>query len=444
MKTPEKVSQYIEKHQLISKGETILVGLSGGSDSVALLHMLSTAGYSCVAAHCNFHLRGEESQRDENFVRQWCQDKNIPLHVKQFNTESYANKEHISIEMAARQLRYNWFEELCNVLGIHHVAIAHHQDDSAETVLLNLIRGTGIKGLTGISPKNGNIIRPMLCLSKTEINQYIEEHSLNYVDDSTNGKTVYQRNKIRLEILPLMEQINPSVKNTIARMSYHLSQVENIYESFIRLEKTRVMPDNRILIAELEKCLEPEALLFEILAPYGFNSDQITQIYRSLNGISGKIFFSPTYRLLKNRDDMVVDKISAICDDSYSIQEDATRLDFPIHLNIESINNLENFTIPKSPHTLCIDRDKVSFPLVLRRWEKGDWFIPFGMDGRKKLSDYFSDNKFSIADKESSWILTSEDKVVWIVGHRPDNRFKVDTCTRKILKISINQHINNK
>ncbi|MBP1616532.1 MAG: tilS [Bacteroidetes bacterium] len=444
MNTLEEISQYIDKHQLITPNEAVVVGLSGGSDSVVLLHILISLGYKCIAAHCNFNLRGEESQRDEAFVRQFCQEKNITLFVKHFNTQTHADENRISIEMAARELRYGWFGELLKELNISHLAIAHHQDDSVETVLLNLIRGTGIKGLKGISPKSENIIRPLLCLTKKEINEYAEKNDLKYVDDSSNGETIYQRNKIRLEILPLMQQINPSVKDTINRMSQHLSQVEHIYANFIQEEKERVMLNNHISISELNKSIEPEALIFEILAPHGFNSGQIAQVYRSLKGISGKTFFSPTHRLVKNRDNLVIDKIIESSNESFIIDESTSSLNFPIHLKIERISNLESFVVPKATHTLCLDRDKISFPLILRRWEKGDWFVPFGMNGKKKLSDYFSDNKFSIIDKESSWILTSKNKIIWIVGHRSDNRFKVDNNTKRIVKITVNQDITSK
>jgi tRNA(Ile)-lysidine synthase len=439
MKAIKKTSQYIEKHQLISTNETIVVGLSGGSDSVVLLHILVSLGYKCLAAHCNFNLRGEESKRDESFVRELCQDANIALRVKHFNTQDHARESGISIEMAARELRYKWFEELLQELEIQHIAIAHHQDDSVETVLLNLIRGTGIKGLKGISPKSGNIIRPLLCLTKREIDEYIGQHNLKYVDDSTNAETIYQRNKIRLEILPLMEQINPSFKDTVSCMSKHISQVEHIYADWIRIEKEKVMGHNQISIPKLQEAIEPEALIFEILAPYGFNSIQINQIYKSLDGISGKIFLSPTHRLVKNRDHIVIDHISDPRDESYIIHEDCVYLDYPVKMKIETINNLENFEISKSAHTLCVDKDKISFPLILRRWKKGDWFVPFGMKGKKKLSDYFNDNKFSIIDKESSWILASGEKIVWIVGHRSDNRFKISDNTQSAIKITIDQ-----
>lgn len=440
----EKASQYIEKHQLITTEEAVLVGLSGGSDSIALLHILTSLGHKCVAAHCNFHLRGDESQRDEAFVREWCLNNNILLKVEHFNTQDHANRNGISIEMAARELRYKWFEALLQQLVIRHVAIAHHQDDSVETVMLNLIRGTGIKGLKGIAPKSGNVIRPLLCLTKKEINEYILRNHLDYVDDSTNGQTIYQRNKIRLEILPLMEQINPSLKDTINRMSQHLSQVEHIYADFIQKQKEKVMSDNLISISELQKNIEPEALLFEILTPYGFNTDQVAQIHKSLHAISGKTFLSATHRLLKNRENLIIGKLPQLEAKSYIIDESTASLNFPLHLTIETISGSEDFVFPKSTHTLCLDKDKISFPLILRRWEKGDWFVPLGMSGKKKLSDYFSDNKFSIIEKESSWILTSDNKIIWIVGHRPDNRFKVDSDTKKILKITMDQYFDIK
>lgn len=435
----EKVSEYIGKHQLIPNNEQkIIVGLSGGSDSIALLHILTALGYNCIAAHCNFHLRGEESIRDENFVKQICDKWNIELKIVGFDTSSYAAKEHISIEMAARSLRYNWFEKLSKELKISQIAIAHHLDDSVETVLLNLTRGTGIKGLTGISPRNGNIIRPLLCLKKTEVNQYIADKYLTFVQDSTNNSNVYQRNKLRLDVIPLFEEINPSFKESVAKMSRHLRQVETIYNRYMESEIKRVFEDNQISITKLLESHEPEALLFEILSPFGFNSEQIAQLFDSINRISGKTFLSTTHRVIKDRENIFVAKIETHNNyDIYEIEDGISNIDTPIKLTFTSSIRRPDTIIPKSDKIVSIDKSKIKFPLTIRHWQQGDSFIPFGMKGKKKLSDFFTDNKFSLMQKESVWILTSGKEIVWIIGHRADNRFRVENSTTEILKICI-------
>ena len=288
----QRIKQYIEKEDLFSSGSKILIALSGGADSVALLCILHAAGYPCEAAHCNFHLRGEESNRDEQFVRQLCKKYGIHLHTIDFDTTRYAAEKHISIEMAARELRYNWFEEIRNQCRADVVAVAHHQDDSVETILLNLIRGTGITGLLGIRPRNGVIVRPLLCINREEIMRYLQSIGQDYVTDSTNLEDEYTRNKIRLNLLPLMQTTNPSVKNSLIETSNYLSDVATIYNRYIEEAKTRIATTEGIRICELVKEPAPEALLFEILHPLGFNSAQIKDIVHSLHGQSGKQFSS--------------------------------------------------------------------------------------------------------------------------------------------------------
>jgi tRNA(Ile)-lysidine synthase len=433
----ERVKQYINDKQLLTDGERVIVGLSGGADSVALLDMLISLEYKCVAAHCNFHLRGAESDRDAAFVEKLCKDRGIELQLVEFDTTKFAKENSVSIEMAARELRYKWFEELCISLDIEHIAIAHHRDDSVETVLLNLTRGTGIRGLTGISAHNGKIIRPMLGISRYEILHYLHDKNLSYVIDSTNNEDIYTRNKLRLNVIPFLESINPSVKEAINRTSEHLSQVANIYGHYIEQAKKQIIDGNHIKIDDLLKQVEPEAVLYEILSPYGFNSAVVKQIFESVNSISGKRFYSDKYVLVKDRNCFIVDKINENKESEiYFLNESEASLKYPITLEMETIENSSSFSIERDNNILYLDKSKLKYPLVLRHWQQGDWFIPFGMSGRKKLSDYFSDNKFSIFDKENVWVLCSGEDIVWLVGYRSDNRYRITEKTNEILKIS--------
>ena len=344
----QRIKQYIEKEDLFSSGSKILIALSGGADSVALLCILHAAGYPCEAAHCNFHLRGEESNRDEQFVRQLCKKYGIHLHTIDFDTTRYAAEKHISIEMAARELRYNWFEEIRNQCRADVVAVAHHQDDSVETILLNLIRGTGITGLLGIRPRNGVIVRPLLCINREEIMRYLQSIGQDYVTDSTNLEDEYTRNKIRLNLLPLMQNINPSVKNSLIETGNYLSDVATIYNRYIEEAKTRIATTEGIRICELVKEPAPEALLFEILHPLGFNSAQIKDIVHSLHGQSGKQFSSKEWRVIKDREFLLLEKIQS---------EDKEEL--PFQIIKEEKEYTSDFQIPREKGTACFDADKL-------------------------------------------------------------------------------------
>ena len=298
-----------DQEKLFTREDKILVTLSGGADSVALLRLLLAMGYTCEAAHCNFHLRGDESVRDEMFVRELCLQLEVPLHVQHFQTTEEAEKRHISIEMVARELRYAWFEQLRLQQGANVIAVAHHKDDSVETLLLNLIRGTGINGLLGIRPKNGNIVRPLLCLDRKEITEYLQEIGQSYVTDSTNLQDEYTRNKIRLNLLPLMQEINPSVKESLLRTSEHLNDAALLYKKGIEEGKQKVQTEQGILISALLQEPAPETLLFEILSPLGFNGAQIKDIFTSLNGQPGKIFLSREWRVIKDRELLLIEPV---------------------------------------------------------------------------------------------------------------------------------------
>ncbi len=436
----ERVKTYIDENRLLTPGNKVIVGVSGGIDSVALLHLLQRLGVECIVAHCNFHLRAEESDRDEQFVKDVTKQLGLPFYRIDFDTLKYAADNKISVEMAARELRYEWFESLAKKMDAQAIAVAHHLDDSIETLLMNLIRGTGLRGLTGISARNGLVIRPLLSCTREELFQYVTFHQLAYVEDSTNAQNDYQRNKIRNQLLPLLEEINPSVRQTLYQSLERFSGMYKVYEEFIDSYKKLLMKDeNGTIIIDISLILKlPDVttVLYEFLSPYGFNAQVVQQVVSHLNDTSGKKFYSSTYRLVKDRQNLILTKRTR--DEKISIQIDEGRdiITYPLPLSIHysDVNNVE---INKNKNVLTIDADLVKFPLILRKWEEGDAFVPFGMKGMKKLSDFFIDNKFSLPDKENTWLLVSDEKIVWIVGHRADNRFRVTTETRKVIRISL-------
>lgn len=432
----QKVKEYIKQHDLLSEDSKIIVGVSGGSDSVALLDILVNLGYKCIIAHCNFHLRGEESYRDEYFVSNLAKKYNLEFVFTHFDTKKHVEDGSMSVEMAARELRYAWFEKIRTDLDADFIAVAHHMDDSIETVLMNMVRGTGIKGLTGIPVKNGYVVRPLLGITHDEISDYLNDKGLTFVTDSTNLEDIYTRNKIRLSVIPLLETINPSVKEALNRMSSNLKQVENIYLSYMDKAKKKVFSNNKINIAKLLQQKEPKTILFEILFSYGFNSDTVDNIFDSIEAQSGKIFYSEKYRLIKDREFFILDNNinNNIEQDSFIISEFDDQINASLKLSLSVISNVD-FEIEKNKNILFADKDKIKFPLIVRKWSYGDWFIPFGMKGKKKLSDYFTDKKYSITDKENIWILCSGNDIVWIIGERADERFKITEQTKEILKI---------
>lgn len=431
----QTVQRYIDKYNLLKRNDKIVVGLSGGADSVALIHVLKQLDYTCIAAHCNFHLRGEEADQDERFAQETAKSLHILYEKKDFDTIRYAESHHLSIEMAARQLRYQWFETLRKTYSAQAIAVAHHQDDSVETVLLNLIRGTGIRGLRGIKPKNGYVIRPLLAVNRAEIILWLEQQKLTYRSDSSNFSDIYTRNVIRRQLLPLMEKINPSVREAILRTSKHLSDTEVIYQHAIEQERSRLMYDERqISISELLKSPAPQTVLYELIRSYGFTRTLSQEIFHALRGESGKLFYAPDtdYHILKDRDFLIISDKKEKDETIYPVKINET-LDCPIRLSTEEKAIDHTFVVDRKKHVATFDRDKINEPLTIRTWRKGDWFIPFGMRGKQKLSDYFSDHKFSRLQKENTWLLCCGNDILWIIGERTDNRYRVEASTKKIL-----------
>lgn len=421
-----KVKDYIKKHNLLNSNDLYLVALSGGADSVALLLLLDEMGCQLHAVHCNFHLRGEESDRDERFCEQLCQQKNIPFHRIHFDTMTYAETHQVSVEMAARELRYRYFEQLRKDIGAAGVCVAHHRDDTVETVVLNLVRGTGLRGLTGIQPKNGNILRPLLGVSRAEIEEYLRVKGQEYVTDHTNLETDVLRNKVRLQVIPLLRQLNPAVSENIQRTAENLSDAQAVLNA-VMLPYQHV---KELDLNQLTDTASREYITFEWLKNYGFNGTQVRQI---LTAETGRVFSSPQgYDVLVDRGHLLVEpslkpmKNLRIPEEGTYVLDDQTRI---------SVKR-EPVWISRDAAVATVDTSRVRFPLTVRRVEEGDWMIPFGMEGRKLLSDLMTDRKMTVFEKRRQLVVVDgEGNVVWLVGIRTDNRCRVSSDTTEVLRL---------
>lgn len=438
----EKFESFVSDNNLFSKDDRILIALSGGVDSVVLSHLMCRANYKISLAHCNFHLRDEESNRDEAFVRSWAKENNIPLFVKEFDTYQYMKENKLSLEMAARDLRYNWFNSLLESEGFTCLCTAHHLDDSIETFFINLLRGTGIAGLHGIKVKNDKIVRPLLFATREEILSYANQNNISYVEDSTNSETKFTRNKIRHNLFPVLREINPNFEFALKKDIEYLNDTEFIFRREIEKTKKEIIETEqeviKIKISKLKQLNPMKIYLYEILSEYGFNETNINDILSCLDEISGKQFFSKTHRLVKDRHYIFIDVIkNNTTNDFFLIDNCQSSLIHPLKMQIELLRDLKFINISKDKNIAMLDADLLKFPLILRKWRQGDSFVPFGMKKEKKLSDYFTSNKYSLLDKENQWILCSEEKIVWLVAERIDDRFRISNKTKNILKIEV-------
>lgn len=415
-----------------------LLTVSGGADSIAMLDIFATLKYDFIIAHCNFNLRGEESDRDELYVREMAKKYGKELFVESYQTEDYAQEKSISIEMAARDLRYAWFHLLRKEQACDYIVVAHHMGDIAETIFINMLRGTGLRGFSGISEKAGHLIRPLLSWGRTDILNYLRLKGIEYCNDSTNDTTDYIRNKVRHNIIPHFQEINPSFLKTMLDNSKRMAEAELLYLSKIKEIRSEITNADEfglsINIDALRNSLAPNTVLYEILKDYQFSSKIIDDIIESLDGLSGKYFLSPTHKLVKDRDQLIIYPSVVITEELYSIENSIIT---PIHLTLDNLD-AKNYIIPKCRNIACYDADKIDMPLILRKWKQGDIFHPFGMKGKKKkVSDYFTDNKFSLKDKEDCWILEANGQIIWIISHRADDNFKITKETKRVLQISI-------
>ena len=426
----------------MGRDKTTLVALSGGADSVALLYVLHTLGYPLEAVHCNFHLRGEEADRDEVFCRRLCEDLGVAFHVAHFATREYAETHHVSIEMAARFLRYDYFERLRVDIGADVVAVAHHRDDSVETVLLNLIRGTGIHGLAGIAPKRDNIVRPLLCVRRSDIEAFLEEKELSYVTDSSNLVDDVVRNKIRLNILPLMRDINPSVADSIAMTAERVWQAAAVFDEAMakRVADASVETQGKGVVAYDMRRVPDEYTLFYMLKDFGFSPAAVTDIFHAMQTHrTGAVFASASYELAFHRERMLVRPLQPPFKPMAIPIEGCYVLAENKKLRVSRKVVDDTFVIPKQPSMVALDADKVVFPLHVRKTERGDRFAPLGMGGNTRLlSDFLTDLKIDLFQKRDQLLLTdASGTILWVMGRRPDHRFRITETTVHALLLEL-------
>ncbi|WP_111706337.1 tRNA lysidine(34) synthetase TilS [Lutibacter citreus] len=442
------VEKHINENLPFLKGKKLLVAISGGIDSVVLTHILQKLDYNISLAHCNFSLRGKESNKDEVFVKELGDKLEIPTHTIKFDTDKYALENGISTQMAARDLRYNWFQKIKDNYSLDYIITAHHKDDIIETFLINLTRGTGLNGLTGIPEINGDIIRPFLPFDRNDILIHATKNKLKWREDESNSSIKYVRNKIRHKVVPFLKEINPNLLDTLNSTLENLrGSQEIINDSISKIREKVVITKNNQLhfnIAKLKELNNPKIYLYELLNAYNFtNWKDVTNL---LDAQTGKQVYSNTHKLLKDRDvlilsELVIDQIA----NYFEIPEFTSKIKIPIKLKFETVDipfDTKNHStkifselILNDSNTISIDYDKLKFPLTLKKWEKGDFFYPIGLNGKKKLSKFFKDEKLSLLEKESAWLLCSNNEIVWVIGKRLDERFKVTKTTCKLLKI---------
>jgi tRNA(Ile)-lysidine synthase len=430
---------FVKSHKLFDRSEPLLVAVSGGKDSVCLAHLFSLSEYNFTIAHCNFKLRGNESDEDALFVKQLAKDLGVNYFEKVFDTAQYAEEKKLSIQEAARNLRYNWFREIKEKHGFSKIVTAHHQEDSVETFFINLFRSSGISGLTGIPIISNDIVRPLLFASRSDIDRHIQTFNLNYREDSSNITNDYLRNKIRHELIPVIQRLDNRSYNGLLKSIEFLKSDNVLFQYLLNKEAKEFIKnkEDKLIIDLILLKQHPmaENILFQLLKPYGFHKNEVAKILKSEE--SGKIFYSHNFRAALNRNELIISKINE--DDvvtSILITEHESEIGFPLKLNLEKIAvNQVEFNFEKN--ISYIDADKIIWPLELRKWQNGDSFVPLGMKGRKKVSDFLIDEKVSMLEKENTWVLLSNNEIVWLVGHRISDKFKITDSTQNVLKLEI-------
>lgn len=429
--------KHLDKNLNMLHGSRLLLAISGGLDSVVLTHLCHQLKLKVSLAHCNFNLRGVESDADEEFVLALADDLKLDVFIESFETETYAKVQGISIQMAARELRYSWFFELAEQLDFDYILTAHHADDNLETFLINLTRGTGLEGLIGIPEVSDKIVRPLLPFSRESLETYAQMEHIEWREDASNASTKYLRNKLRHDIIPTLKQMNPQLLQNFQTTISNLQDSQDLIDdAVVKIQKKIVTVDDdqiKLDIKKLKKLSNPKAYLYQLLKDFNFTAwDDVVNL---LNAQTGKQVFSPTHRLLKDREFLLLSESNSESDDHpISVQNEDKEITTPFgRLTFNEVDAISK----TSKNTIYIDADQLNFPLSIRNWQEGDLFYPIGMKGKKKLSKYFKDEKLSLIDKENVWILFSGEDVVWIIGRRPDERFKVTGNTKTILKIEV-------
>jgi tRNA(Ile)-lysidine synthase len=432
-----KIQNHIALNFPFLTGKKLLLAVSGGVDSMVMVDLFRKMPYDIGMAHCNFQLRGDESLEDQKFLQNYSKLNDVQLFLTQFETEVFAKEQKLSIQVAARKLRYCWFQEICSTNNFDYILTAHHANDAVETFLINLVRGTGIDGLTSIPAQNGNIIRPLLIFSRSEIENFANEYKINWREDSSNASDKYLRNKIRHQVVPLLKELNSDFLSSFQKTQIYLqeSKLLTLDASTLVYQQVAKQADDEIHfdIVKLKLLPNYKSYLYQWLRDFGFSAWQ--DIYDLVDGQTGKQVYSSKYRLIKNRETLLlVPKTESIETESFLIDKNQINVNFPLNLSFCKVADI----CSSSNATIFVDEDKLHFPLILRKPKKGDNFEPFGMNGKsKKISKLFKDEKLSLIEKESTWILCSIDTIIWVVGVRQDERFKIESNTKSILKIEL-------
>ena len=436
----KQTKAFIEQEKLIVSNDTVLLAVSGGIDSVVMTHLLAALEVKFAIAHCNFQLRGQESEQDQELVKDLAQKNNAPFFEKRFDTSKYASEKGISIQMAARELRYTWFEKIRAENNYSSIAVATHANDEIETTFINIVRGTGIAGLHGIFPKQGNIIRPLLFASRRDIKKYAEDKNINYREDESNADTKYVRNRIRHAVIPVLEEINPGLLATMKKNTENFRNTEKIYQQTIDSKTQQLLKAKNG-----EWCLEISALrqldpiqpyLFAILSPFNFTNSVIEAIINQLDGESGKVFLSNTHKLIKDRVKLIIREIKTNTKKNQSvyIKKDDDAISQPVSITFSKYQR-RDYTIKIDSFIAAFDMDKLIFPLELRKWKAGDLFQPLGMRGKKKVSDFLIDCKVPLTQKEDTLVLLSKERIIWVVGMRMGETAKVTPQTKTVYEV---------
>lgn len=429
---------HIKRRKLCTSSNKILLAVSGGIDSMVLLDLFLKTGFNVSVAHVNFKLRGIESDKDERFVREKCQLKSVPFFTMSFDTESFAKENKLSIQMAARELRYEWFEELMIEYKFDCLATAHHLNDSIETAILSMVRGSGLDGWDGISEANGKIIRPLLFATREQIQNYAADSSITWREDDSNNTDNYQRNFVRHQVIPLLSQLNPSLENSFRDSMEKISASTELMEHGMTVWKKAFTSEKNDSIYILKEGFDsshfPNGLLWNLLGDFGFNFDQCSQVIRSLLGQSGKVFYAAKYQLVIDRDHLILSSRTERIEEVTIREGQSTAVLGKSVLKLLTVNSSE---IAEEREEASLDADKIKFPLKWRKWREGDYFFPLGMSHKKKISDFLIDQKIPVGQKDSVSVLESNGEIVWVVGLRIDNRVKVLEDTKSILKLSV-------
>jgi tRNA(Ile)-lysidine synthase len=415
------------------QGKQLLVAVSGGIDSMVLCDLLLRSRSNFAIAHCNFNLRGDESDADQKFVEAYAAKKSIRFFATRFDTAAFAKDQKLSIQVAARQLRYAWFGELLDIQKLDFVLTAHHADDNFETFLINVCRGTGLDGLVGIPQQNSRIVRPLLGFSRKDIENYAAENAVKWCEDSSNSSVKYLRNQLRHGVVPILKNLNPNFLDSFTETISHLQQSQSLAEDAAKLiyKQVAVELEHKVLfkIFELTRLPNYRAYLYQWLKDFGFTA--WNDIYDLVDAQSGKQVFAPEFILIKDREVLELVRRQPENDTEHTIENGRTEVNFPVKLSFGRVADISD----ADANTIFVDEEKLTWPLKLRRWREGDWFYPFGMTGKKKVGKFFKDEKFSITDKSNAWLLCSGDDIVWIIGKRMDDRFKITDTTKHILQI---------